>query len=441
MHRIARISVKNELLVINLCSFGLILIISILDVQALRVVLGLPFLLFFPGYALVATLFPKRSDLGTTERVALSVGLSVIITSSVGLILSMAWEIRLYPILISLTIFIAALSATAWYRRRKCAEEDRPVFTFSLPFHGNGHHKTLDGIVSVVLALAMTGAIAALAYAFANPQVGERFTEFYMLGAESFPRELTVGDEGTVVLGIVNQEHKAMSYRVEVLIGEHSLPGIGPVELDQGKSWEGELGFTPTEVSARTKLTEEVTIPTSTPVAEVKTVKVETTNGLEPGDHIMIGQEAAVVQAIEDHTIILEEGLRKYHTLGTEVIEVQKAEFRLFKNRELSDNGETSLGLWVGKDRLVASVLNQGGSTASYQVEVRISGGQNEEPVARSLSGPPNQATGDAWTPEIDYPFSEMNEIQFSLYRDEELLYRTSESEPYPSVYLWIVVT
>jgi uncharacterized membrane protein len=441
MHRLARISVKNELLLINLCSFVLILIISILDVQALRIVLGLPFLLFFPGYTLVATLFPKRSDLGTTERVALSVGLSVIITSSVGLILNMAWEIRLYPTLISLTIFIAALSATAWYRRRRVAEEDRPVFTFSLPFHGNGHHNTLDGIVSVVLALAMTGAIATLAYAFANPQVGERFTEFYMLGAESFPRELTVGDEGTVVLGIVNHEHDTMSYRVEVLVGEHSLPGIGPIELDQRKSWEGELGFTPTEVSARTKLTEEVTIPTSTPVAEVKTVKVETTSGLEAGDHVMIGQEAAVVQATEDHTIIFEEGLRKYHTLGTEVIEVQRAEFRLFKNCELSGNGETSLGLWVGKDRLVATVRHQGGNKASYRIDVRISGGQNENPVVKSVSGPPSQATGDAWTSEIDYPFSEMNEIQVSLYRDEGLLYRTSESDPYPSVYLWIVVT
>ena len=230
MRRIPRIKVRNELLVINLCSFVLILIISILDVQALRIVLGLPFLFFFPGYTLVATLFPKKSDLGAIERVALSVGLSVIVTSGVGLILNLAWEIGLYPILISLTIFIAALSTTAWYRRRKCAEEDRPAFTFSLPFHGNGHHNTLDGIVSVVLALTMTGAIATLAYAFANPQVGERFTEFYMLGAGSLPRELTVGDEGTVVLGIVNHEHETMSYRVEVLIGERSLPGIGPIE-------------------------------------------------------------------------------------------------------------------------------------------------------------------------------------------------------------------
>jgi uncharacterized membrane protein len=436
-----RISIKNELLVINLCSFVLILIISTLDVQALRIVFGLPFLLFFPGYILVALLFPKRSDLSTTERVALSVGLSVIITSSIGLILTHVWEIGLYPILICLTILIAALSFAAWYRRRKCAEEDRPVFTFGLPFHGDGNHSTLDGIVSVVLALAMTGAVATLAYALANPQAGERFTEFYMLGAESLPRELAGGDEATVTLGITNREHKAMSYSVESLVGEHSLAKTGPIELEDGETWEGEIRLVPIESSARTKLTEEVMIPTSTPAGQVYTVKVETTSGLEPGDHIMIGEEAAVVEAIEDRTVVLEGGLKKYHTSGTEVIEEQKAEFRLFKNRELSDNGDTSLGLWVGKDCLVATVRYQGANKASYRVDVRISGGQNDDPVGESAIGPPNQAAGDTWASEIDYPFSEMNEIQFLLYRDEGLLYQTSESEPYPSVYLWIVVT
>jgi uncharacterized membrane protein len=441
MHRATGIKVRNELLVINLCSLVLILIISIFDVQALRVVLGLPFLLFFPGYTLVATLFPKRSDLGTTERVALSVGLSVIITSLIGLILNMAWEIRLYPVLISLTVFIAALSATAWYRRRMVAEEDRPDFAFSLPFHSSGHHNMLDSVVSVVLALAIMGAIGTLAYTVASPKVGERFTEFYILGAESLPRELTVGDEGTVVLGVVNREHETMSYRVEVLIGGHSLPGIGPIQLDQGESWKGEVGFVPTEVSARTKLTEEVMITSSTPEAEVKTVKVESTNNLDPGDHIMVGQEAAVVQGIADHVVGLEEGLRKDHPQDTEVIEIQKVEFRLYKTRELSDNGETSLSLWLGKEHLVAGVLYQGGSKASYEVAVRIDGGQNKEPLVRSLKGPPDQAIGDAWTTEIDYPFSEMNEVEFSLYKDGELLYRKSESEPYPSLYVWIVMT
>jgi hypothetical protein len=211
--------------------------------------------------------------------------------------------------------------------------------------------------------------------------------------------------------------------------------------LDDGESWEGEMRFPSLEASARTKLTEEVMISTTIPVAPVMMISVETTSGFEPGDRIMIGQEAAVVQNIGDHAMELKEGLRKHYPLGTEVIEVQKVEFRLFKAYELSDSGETSLGLWVGKERLVASVWYQGEGKASYRIDVRISGGQNEDPVVKSVSGLPNQAAGDTWTSKVDYPFSEMNEIQFSLYRDDELLYRTSESEPYPSVYFWIVVT
>ncbi len=41
---------------------------------------------------------------------------------------------------------------------------------------------------------------------------GERFTEFYILGlegkADNYPDELTVGEEGRVILGIVNHEHE-----------------------------------------------------------------------------------------------------------------------------------------------------------------------------------------------------------------------------------------
>jgi hypothetical protein len=155
----------------------------------------------------------------------------------------------------------------------------------------------------------------------------------------------------------------------------------------------------------------------------------------------MVGQEAAVVQEIADHAVVLQDGLRKDHPQDAEVIEIQKVDFRLYKTRELSDNDETSLSIWLGKEHLVASVLYRGGSETNYEVEVRIDGGQNEEPLLRSVKGPPDQDTGDVWTPEIDYPFSEMNEIEFSLYRDGELLYRTSESEPYPSLYVWIVVT
>jgi uncharacterized membrane protein len=67
------------------------------------------------------------------------------------------------------------------------------------------------------------GAIGTLGYVIATPRVGERFTEFYILGqggrAEGYPRELAVGEEGRVILGITNREHESMGYEIEIKIG------------------------------------------------------------------------------------------------------------------------------------------------------------------------------------------------------------------------------
>ena len=46
-----------------------------LNESPIRVVLGLPIVLFLPGYALIATLFPRKDDLDGIERIALSFGL------------------------------------------------------------------------------------------------------------------------------------------------------------------------------------------------------------------------------------------------------------------------------------------------------------------------------------------------------------------------------
>ena len=431
-----RIRVQNELLVINLCSLVLITIISLADIEALRIVLGLPFLLFFPGYALVAVLFPGKSDLSTIERITLSITFSIVITPLIGLILNMVWAIRLYPILVSVTIFIAAMSIAAWYRRRGIAQQDRPHFAISLPFHRDGHGNVLDRAVSIILAMALLGAIVILVYVIASPKVGERFTEFYIVGAESWPDEIAVGEEATVVLGIVNCEHDTMSYRVEVLVRGSPLTATGPIELDHGEAWESQISFVPDEACARTELAQEVNIPYGPLLTEVKSVQVASAQNLGPGDHILIGEEAAQIQVVEGNTIILNEGLRSYHGAGAEVTEVQKIEFRLHKVRELGDEGQNSLSLWLGKEHLSSSVSNQGSREASYRIEVRIEGSRRGETRVEAR-GPVEVAVGEEWAQEIAFPFSEIHEVELSLYKDGELLYRRSESGSYPSLYMW----
>jgi len=65
-----------------------------------------------------------------------------------------------------------------------------------------------------------------------TPKEGEKFTEFYVLSpggkAEEYPTNLTVGEEGEVIIGIVNHEYLNVTYQLEVrlngeLIDEKSI--------------------------------------------------------------------------------------------------------------------------------------------------------------------------------------------------------------------------
>ena len=92
----------------------------------LNPILGLLFILFIPGYTLIAALFPKKQDLDNIERLALSFGLSLAISPLIGLALNYTpFGIKLSPIVISLTIFTIIMVLVSYIRRRKVSSENR----------------------------------------------------------------------------------------------------------------------------------------------------------------------------------------------------------------------------------------------------------------------------------------------------------------------------
>jgi len=84
----------------------------------MRYVLGSLFVLFLPGFALVESLFPKKQDITSLERVALSIGLSLAVVPLVGLMLNYTpWGIRLNSVFTSLAILTFAFSMIALQRK------------------------------------------------------------------------------------------------------------------------------------------------------------------------------------------------------------------------------------------------------------------------------------------------------------------------------------
>ncbi|MHB1043813.1 MAG: DUF1616 domain-containing protein [Eubacteriales bacterium] len=239
---------KNEFLVIGAFSLLLVVFIALGWSGPPRVALGLPFVLFFPGYTLIAALFPKKDDLDGIERVALSFGLSIAVVPLVGLILNYTpWGIRLAPILVSLLVFTGGMSALAVFRRNRLAPEERFQIEINLQGLKPKEMSRLDKALSVALAAAIIFALGSICYVVTTPKAGEKFTEFYILGpggkAEGYPREMRAGEEKEVILGVVNHEYRPVTYRVEVRADGRVIRQLGPYGLDHEEKGEETVRF------------------------------------------------------------------------------------------------------------------------------------------------------------------------------------------------------
>lgn len=263
--------------VLTLLTLGSIFIPGI-NRTPLRVIFGLGFVLFLPGYALIAALFPEKSsevateddqthteataetetkpspvpgteaadvdnsqpaDHGTRtqqqgidgiERVALSFGLSIAIVPLIGLLLNFTpWGIRLTPVAISVAVFTLVSVAIAAKRRHELPAEEQ----FRVPYTewisaGKAElfepNSRTDMTLNILLVVSVLLAVGSVGYAVAVPSQGEQFSEFYLLTesddgelvADGYPNKLEVGDQSELIVGIGNNEYEVTTYTVVI---------------------------------------------------------------------------------------------------------------------------------------------------------------------------------------------------------------------------------
>ncbi len=247
----------------------------------LRLLFGLPFLLFLPGYALIAALFPEGkpdadsegAGIDGVERVALSIGMSLAAVPLLGVILNFTpWGIRLVPILVVVSLFTVGMVVVGAARRQALPPEER----LHVPYREwleTGRKalfspsSQLDGALNVLLAASMLLALGAVGYAVMFPPQGESFTEFYILSededgelvAADYPSEFTLGESQPVVVGIENHEGESVEYSVVVQLQEvetvdnetrirenEELDRFSSPTVADGDSWERDHDIQPT---------------------------------------------------------------------------------------------------------------------------------------------------------------------------------------------------
>ena len=258
-----RIKAEHFLYAINIITALLFVIIAFFPNNVARIVLGLPAVLFFPGFTLLTALFPRKKSLNDIERFALSFGLSIAIVPLIGLALNYTpWGIRLYPILISLFIFIFTMSVIGWFRNRKLFEEERIALHLNLKFPSLAHlwsgQSLRDKIITAVLMVLVIGAVGTLVYVAHQPRNVEKFTEFYILNdasqAENYPGTIVAGQSVKVILGVINHENEATTYRIEITLGGKNYQQIEPFILNVEEKQEQAVTVTPTQTGDKQEL-------------------------------------------------------------------------------------------------------------------------------------------------------------------------------------------
>lgn len=259
----------------------------------LRVLIGLAFVLFVPGYALVAALFPasrrsrdERDDsegrgLTWFERLSLSVGSSVAMLPFVGIALDRTpYGIDLTPVVVSVSVLTIVVTVVAAWRRRNVPPEDR----LRVPYERSISRgragllqpdSRLDVGLNALLVISLLLVTVTAGYALATPTTDAPFTEFYLLTenedgdlvAGDYPQQLTAGENSRLAVGIENHEQETVSYTVVVRLqkfdvsdGTREITEQEAVETFQGtlahnesRLWSHQV--TPTVTGERVRLT------------------------------------------------------------------------------------------------------------------------------------------------------------------------------------------
>jgi uncharacterized membrane protein len=208
------------------------IVVQSLGPPLLRSMLGIPFVLFVPGYVVVALLFPGGSDaedppgsegqrfdrIDWPERLALSLGASVALLPIVGILAPAGYDgITVIGSLVAL-VLLGVVGATIRRARLPPAERLR----VPAPRPALVGLRSATGVTNLVLVLGIVFATSSLAYAVAAPNQGEAYTTLYVgtenesgeLVASNYPSELAVGEPQSLVVGVENAEKRYVEYTV-----------------------------------------------------------------------------------------------------------------------------------------------------------------------------------------------------------------------------------
>ena len=115
----------------------------------------------------------------------------------------------------------------------------------------------IDKTLTILLMVTLIVCLALTVYIVVSPKVGERFTEFYILGPEgkaaNYPTKLKLGQNGSVIIGVSNHEYRTMNYTLLIRYGDVTI-WKKKLTLKHNQTWEHNFTFKAIERGKRIKL-------------------------------------------------------------------------------------------------------------------------------------------------------------------------------------------
>lgn len=211
-----------------------------------RYALALALVLFVPGYAMTAALFPKDGELDWIRRVALACGLSIASVALLGVLLDLTPPgVNAGSAIGSLLLLSVGVGAFAWWRRNQVPEPERLGLSIELAFPRWRELRLADRALALGVAIALTSGIGVVALGLSHLPPTDRFTEFYLLdskgGVLDYPLSLNTTGQGEVILGVHNLEGAPTNYTVIVLL--ESLRTVYNATTGKNETVEGNATF------------------------------------------------------------------------------------------------------------------------------------------------------------------------------------------------------
>jgi hypothetical protein len=183
--------------------------------------------LFLPGYALVRLVFTRR-EIGSTETVLLSVGLSMAIGAISGLLLHiMPWGLQAGSLAVwlgGLSLVFLGLAWLRWKRQEKV-----------LPSLQGFRLRVRDGL----FLAAAAGVLGLGLLMIRQPAPAQSFQGYTLLWAH--PDEQ--GRQGAFKVVVRSQEFTPVEYHLQIESGGRKLAAYPVIELQPGQSWELDVYF------------------------------------------------------------------------------------------------------------------------------------------------------------------------------------------------------